>query len=149
MRYAQNATTGPRVVHTLAELQMALADKARGQHISTLRKRRRMTQQAMAEKLGIAYRTYQTWESGTMPEWGNLEKLADALGVRVEEIIGDEPAAEPGQLDRIEAMLTELLELVRPSGPDEVLEKEAARLAETRERNGGESGRTPGKAAAS
>ncbi len=112
MRYAQNATTGRRVVHTVAELQMALADKARGQRISTLRKRKRLTQQAMSERMGIAYRTYQTWEAGTMPEWANLEKLADALGVRVEDIIGDDDVGpvEFSQLDRIEANQRELLE---------------------------------------
>lgn len=107
MRCAHDATTGTRVVHSVAELQMALADKARGAQIQRLRQRKRLTQQAMAEKLGIAYRTYQTWESGTMPEWSNLEKLALALGTTPERIIGDEEVPEPSQLDRLEAAVEE------------------------------------------
>jgi transcriptional regulator with XRE-family HTH domain len=126
MRYAQNATTGPRRVHTVAELQMALADKARGQRIAQLRKRRRLTQQAMAERLQIAYRTYQTWEAGTMPEWHNLEKLATALGVRAEHIIGeDEVPADVTQLDRIEAKLDALLDLLTPSADESAAAFEA------------------------
>lgn len=108
MGCAQDAATRPRVVHTVAELQMALADKARGQNIARLRARKRLTQQALADKLKVGYRTVQTWESGTMPEWPNLEKLARALDVRPEDIIGDEPAPEPSQLGRIEESLAEL-----------------------------------------
>lgn len=135
MRYAQDATTATRKVRTVAELQMALEEKARGQHIARLRRAKRMTQQAMAEKLGIAYRTYQTWEAGTMPSWPNLERLAIELGVRPEDIIGDEPAVaiqamvatDSTQLDRIEAMLVEVLERLDEHGitlptPDEVAE---------------------------
>lgn len=115
---AQIATTGARTAHTLAELRMALEDKARGQRIAALRKRKRLTQQVMAERLKIGYRTYQTWEAGSvMPEWPNLEKLAAFFGVKPEDIIGESPdltallGAENGtqpQLDRIEAALSEL-----------------------------------------
>lgn len=73
---------------------MALEDKARGQRIAALRTRRRLTQQAMAERLGIAYRTYQTWEAGRMPEWENLEALANFHGIRAEQIIGDDEAPD-------------------------------------------------------
>lgn len=87
---------------------MALEDKARGQRIAQMRKRRRMTQQAMAEALDVSYRAYQTWEAGTMPEWSNVEKLAKFFRVKPEAIIGE---AEPGpeeapQLDRIEQALS-------------------------------------------
>lgn len=131
---------------------MALADKARGQHIKRLRESRRLTQQAMAEKLGIAYRTYQTWEAGTMPEWSNLERLATALGVRAEELIGEDPpaAASQSQLDRIEAKLDQLLEVLSPSsraeGPAEVLEEAAARARAQRTPPAATSRRTPGRA---
>lgn len=132
-KYAQNATTASRKVHTVAELRMALEDKARGQRIAALRKQRRLTQQVMAERLGIAYRTYQTWEAGmVVPEWPNLEKLAAFFGIKPEDIIGESPdvgallGLEPpdqAQLDRIEEkvdqVLAELaairLDLARPS----------------------------------
>lgn len=94
---------------------MALEDKARGQRIAALRKRKRLTQQVMAERLKIGYRTYQTWEAGkVMPEWPNLEKLAAFFGVKPEDIIGETPdvgallgngQASSTQLDRIEAEL--------------------------------------------
>lgn len=119
MRYAHNATTGPRTVHSLAELRMALEDKARGQRLAQMRKLRRLTQQQMCEKLGVAYRTYQTWEAGTMPEWPNVEKIATFFEIRPEDWIGEDDivlsAAKPGeptQLDRIEAKLDRLLELL-------------------------------------
>jgi DNA-binding XRE family transcriptional regulator len=81
-----------------------------------MRKRRHLTQQTMAEKLKIGYRTYQTWESGTLPEWDNLVKLARFFKVRPEDIIGDEqvPASSStdgaGQFDRIESRLQALLD---------------------------------------
>lgn len=118
---------------------MALADKARGQRIAEFRKRRRLTQQAMAEQLQIAYRTYQTWEAGTMPEWPNLERLATFHNVRPEDIVGDEyePDRDPSQLDRIEAKLDEILDLldlagIRAPTPGEIAEKDADRLEKQR-----------------
>lgn len=116
MKYAQNATTRPRRVHSLAELRMALEDKARGQRISTLRKRNHLTQQAMAERLGIAYRTYQTWEAGRMPEWHNVEKLAKFFKVKPEAIVGEITEFDAdtlSQLDRIEQRLEEAITEVR------------------------------------
>jgi transcriptional regulator with XRE-family HTH domain len=99
---------------------MALAEKARGQRIAQLRKRKRLTQQAMAERLQIAYRTYQTWEAGTMPEWDNLEKLASFFGVKPEFLIGDNGIADDPdllpQLDRIETKLEAVLIAVTQLG---------------------------------
>lgn len=126
MKCAQDATTTARVVRTVAELQMALADKARGQRIAQLRKRKHLTQQKLAERLDVGYRTVQTWEQGTMPEWPNLERLAADLGVQPEEIIGDDDVLEAMragpvsvQLDRIEAELRVVrLLLERLLGPE-------------------------------
>lgn len=143
MKYAQNATTGSRIVRTVAELQMALADKARGQHIAQLRKRKRLTQQAMAERLGIAYRTYQTWEAGTMPEWANLEKLASVLEVKPEYLIGEDEPAPTGQLDRIEAKLDELLSRLAEDRIVRIAEAEVDRLRAEIELDGATSTRKP------
>lgn len=104
-------------MHTVAELRMAIEDKARAQRIATLRKQKRLTQEKLAQRLDVAYRTYQTWESlkePVMPDWPNLEKLAKFHGVKPEDIIGETPdlAALMGvkdgqhsQLDRIQAEL--------------------------------------------
>ena len=119
MKYAQDARKSVRVVRSVAELRMALDEKARGQRIAQLRKRKRLTQQAMAERLRIGYRTYQTWESGTLPEWHNLEKLAKFHGVKPEHILGED--AEPprlDQLDRIEEKIDAILVQLGISVPD-------------------------------
>jgi Helix-turn-helix. len=113
MKYAHNAATRTRTVHSIAELRMALEDKARGQRIASLRKRKRLTQQAMAEQLRIAYRTYQTWEAGRMPEWDNVLKLSAFHGVRPEDLIGEDAPLEVGQVATIEGKLDALaLDLV-------------------------------------
>lgn len=132
---AENATTSAHRVRSVDALRMALADKSRGQRIAALRNRKHLTQQAMAERLKIAYRTYQTWEAGTMPEWDNLEKLAKFHSVRVEDIVGEDPdvmamlgsgstqdqiarlegelAATRAELGTLTSQVTEILRLVR------------------------------------
>lgn len=118
-------------MHSVEELRMALDDKSRGQRIAALRNRKRLTQQAMAERLKIGYRTYQTWEAGTLPEWHNLKKLAAFHHVKPEDILGESPDVDAllgrpksgSQLDRIESKLdkalaelaTIRLDLARPS----------------------------------
>jgi transcriptional regulator with XRE-family HTH domain len=93
---------------------MAIEDKARARRIAELRTRKRLTQEQMAQRLDVAYRTYQTWESQkvpVMPDWPNLEKLARFHGVKPEDIIGETPdvgallgnGTSQSQLDRIEA----------------------------------------------
>lgn len=128
-RYAQNAATGTHRARSFDELRMALEDKARARRIAELRNRKHLTQQAMAERLQIAIRTYQSWEAQkdpVMPDWPNLEKLALFHGVRPEDIIGeteDLSLEVVSQLDRIEASQTKILaelrtirlELARPS----------------------------------
>lgn len=113
---------------------MALADKARGQRIAALRLRTPgLTQQAVAQKLGIGYRTIQSWEAGeVVPEWPNVERLAKYYKVRPEEIMGELPPMRPAQLDRIEAKLDELLAILRPgTSPGDVAETAAARIEAT------------------
>lgn len=112
IRRAPFAATAPRLMHSLADLQMALEDKARGQRIAQLRKRTRgLTQQQVALDLKVGYRTVQSWESGAVvPEWPNIEAMAKYFKVRPEEILGDMPPMEPAQLDRIEEMLGVLLD---------------------------------------
>lgn len=94
---------------------MALEQRAIGRRIAELREDRRLTQPAMAERVGVSLRGYQKWEAGVAaPNWRNLEQLAEALGVTADDLIGagdnrHEPVAVT--LDRIEAKLDRLLEL--------------------------------------
>ena len=61
-----------------------------------------------------------------MPEWPNLKKLADELGVTPEQIIGDEEVPDPSQLDRIEEKLDELLSLAKATATPAQIAKAAA-----------------------
>lgn len=118
---------------------MALEDKARGQRIAALRKRTPgLTQQLVAERLKVGYRTVQSWESGAVvPEWPNVERMAKFFKVRPEEIMGELPPMEPKQLDRIEAKLDQLLMMLSDnpeSYPDEDAERALEEAADAAER---------------
>jgi transcriptional regulator with XRE-family HTH domain len=53
-----------------------------------LRRRRFMTQKDLAEKVGVAYQTIQTWENGTaQPRLRHIPRLAEVLGVPAEELL--------------------------------------------------------------
>lgn len=137
LKYAHNAATTPRVVHSVSELRMALEEKARGQRIAQLRKRKHLTQQAMAERLGIAYRTYQTWEAGQMPEWPNVEKLAAFFDVKPEQIIGEVDVTDEdtvSQLDEILEKLDEILDRLEAMEPPQKRAAQAAQAAARKSR---------------
>jgi transcriptional regulator with XRE-family HTH domain len=65
---------------------MALADK-----VKELRKRLGWNQATLAQKSGITQATISRIESGkvTQPMMGQLHKLADALGVTIDYLVGD------------------------------------------------------------
>ena len=59
----------------------------------SIRKRKGMTQEALSRASGIHRVTIAKYETGTSsPRLSNLEKLAEALGVTVSELLGEEKA---------------------------------------------------------
>ena len=59
-----------------------------GKLIAALRKKKGLTQQALAEQLNLSNKTISKWESGAgSPDIANLPVLADALGVTVDELL--------------------------------------------------------------
>lgn len=63
--------------------------------IADLRKRDGLTQQELAEQLGVTYQSVSKWENGvTMPDITLLPDLARIFGVSVDEILGLKPLAE-------------------------------------------------------
>ena len=58
-----------------------------GNYIREKRKKNKMTQEELAEHIGVSPRTISTWENGSVDiKKENLEKLADVLGVSYTEL---------------------------------------------------------------
>lgn len=92
---------------------MALQNREIGERITALRATRGSPpQEVVAQRIGVAYRSYQAWEAGdTKPSWRNLTKLARYYKTSEEFILmGDALESEPevSQLDRIEVALGSL-----------------------------------------
>jgi transcriptional regulator with XRE-family HTH domain len=59
-----------------------------GKYIMILRKTKRLTQQKLADKLGISHQAVSLWERGeTMPDIAVLPTLAKALGTTIDKIL--------------------------------------------------------------
>ena len=72
-----------------------------GERLYTLRKSRGLSQEQLAEKIGVSRQTISKWEGGlSTPDLENLMALADCFGVSLDALVGKEPpppvpAAEP------------------------------------------------------
>jgi len=63
------------------------------ERLKTLRKRTGMSQQEIAEKIGIEQNSYGRYEQGSrIPTTDIIVKIAQAFGVTVEEIYGNKPS---------------------------------------------------------
>jgi len=59
-----------------------------GKFIAALRKEKKLTQEQLAEKLGVNNRSVSRWENGTcMPDYAVLPMLANELGVSAAELV--------------------------------------------------------------
>ena len=62
-----------------------------GQLIKAARKKKKMTQAELAEKLNISYVGVSQWENGVRnPKYDTIRKIADALGVDWSELVPPE-----------------------------------------------------------
>ena len=62
-----------------------------GKFISTLRKEKNMTQQDLADKIGVTDRAISKWENGRgLPDLSLLKPLSDELGITINELISGE-----------------------------------------------------------
>ena len=67
-----------------------MEEKTFGERLKTCRKAKGLTQQALAEKIGVSDKTVSRWESdGGYPDVPTLVPLARALGVTVDELLDD------------------------------------------------------------
>ena len=87
-----------------------------GENIRRLRRAADMTQEQLADKLGVAFQSISRWENGTTyPDIEFLPALAGIFGVTVDELIGCEESKKKKLLeDRVE----ELEALVESESPD-------------------------------
>lgn len=69
-----------------------------GSHLATLRLERAMSQEELAEHLGVSRQAVSNWErSESLPDTTNLLRLSDFYGVTVDELIGRTGATRGAQ----------------------------------------------------
>lgn len=77
-----------------------------GKFISTLRKEKKLTQEQLAEKIGVTNRSISRWENGkTMPDLSLLEPLSNLLGITINELISGEKIKEEKIIPTLEKSL--------------------------------------------
>jgi len=90
--------------------------KAMGTRIANARKARELTQQGLAEQLGIAQQTYAQYETGIRRVPASmLPKLAQNLGLTLEELmgVGSGSRYKPGPSSKLELQIERLRRLPR------------------------------------
>ena len=66
-----------------------------GGYIARKRKEQNLTQEQLAEQLGVSNKTISKWENGKcMPDYSVIQKLCGALHVTIPELMDGEDAAE-------------------------------------------------------
>lgn len=66
-----------------------------GSYIAEKRRALNLTQEQLAEKLGVSNKTISKWENGKcMPDYSVIQKLCEALHVTLAELMDGEDAAE-------------------------------------------------------
>ena len=66
-----------------------------GSYIARKRKEQNLTQEQLAEKLGVSNKTISKWENGKcMPDYSIIQMLCEALHVALPELMDGEDAAE-------------------------------------------------------
>ena len=92
-----------------------------GSYIARKRKEQNLTQEQLAEQLGVSNKTISKWENGKcMPDYSIIQKLCDALHVTLPELMDGEDAVEDSVRVYDEAQILDLLrrtqELERQKG---------------------------------
>lgn len=87
-----------------------------GERLREARERHGMTQGELAAKLGVSTTTVTLWENRKNPrQIGTkyLKKVADALGIRVSELLGEADAKSQSGITTADLIETQLLRLFR------------------------------------
>ena len=92
-----------------------------GSYIARKRKEQNLTQEQLAQQLGVSNKTISKWENGKcMPDYSIVESLCEALHVTLAELMDGEDAAEDSVRVYDDAQILDLLrrtqELERQKG---------------------------------
>ena len=92
-----------------------------GNYIAQKRRAQNLTQEQLAEKLGVSNKTISKWENGKcMPDYSIIQKLCTALHVTLSELMDGEDAADSSVRVYDDAQILDLLrrtqELERQKG---------------------------------
>lgn len=83
---------------------------ATGRLLSQKRKEKNLTQEQLAQKLGVSNKTISKWETGKcMPDYAVVKDLCAELGITVAELIDGEPAEEKSVRTYDEEQILDLL----------------------------------------
>ena len=83
---------------------------ATGKFISQKRKQKNLTQEQLAEKLGVSNKTVSKWETGKcMPDYSVVKTLCDELEITVAEVMDGEKSEEKSVRTYDEEQIMDLL----------------------------------------
>ena len=81
-----------------------------GSYISRKRREKNLTQEQLAEKLGVSNKTISKWENGKcMPDYSIIEQVCRELSVTLPELMNGEDATEASVRVYDEAQILDLL----------------------------------------
>ena len=81
-----------------------------GSYIAKERREKNLTQEQLAEKLGVSNKTISKWENGKcMPDYSIIEQLCKELSVTLSELMDGEDAAEDSVRIYDDAQILDLL----------------------------------------
>ncbi|MBE6157969.1 MAG: helix-turn-helix transcriptional regulator [Firmicutes bacterium] len=74
-----------------------------GKFITECRKNKKVTQEELAEKLGVTSKSISRWENGkTMPDYSLLKDLCNELGISVNELLSGEKIEQINYINKAE-----------------------------------------------
>ena len=80
-----------------------------GKFIAELRKEKNITQEQLAEKLGVTSKSISRWENGrTMPDYTLLKDLCNDLDININELLSGEKIKENDYVNKSEENLIKL-----------------------------------------
>ena len=81
-----------------------------GKFIAHKRKEKNLTQEQLAEKLGVSHKTVSKWETGKcMPDYSVVKNLCEELGITVAELMDGEASEEKSVRTYDEEQIMDLL----------------------------------------